>query len=101
MLSYLPNTETIGEAINFYFIFVFSPPVRAVHPAGRSDTELFFPGGLADSRNQALIQFRNGLAAFINDYEPTTPSGSSGHATSRPSPAAAAFAYEHGLTDDA
>jgi hypothetical protein len=73
LLSYLPNTETIGEAINFYFIFVFSPPYELFIPLGGSNTELFFPNGLADSRNQALVQFRNGLAAFINEYEPTTP----------------------------
>ena len=47
--------------------------VRAVHPAGGEQHRAVFPNGLADSRNQALVQFRNGLAAFINDYEPTTP----------------------------
>jgi Lipoxygenase len=73
LLSYLPNTETIGEAINFYFIFVFSPPYELFVPLGGTNTELFFPGGLGDARNQALIRFRDGLAAFINDYEPATP----------------------------
>jgi hypothetical protein len=73
LLTYLPNTETIGEAVNFYFIFVFSPPYEPFIPIGGVDTELFFPGGAADPRNQALIELRNGMAAFINDYEPGTP----------------------------
>ncbi len=73
LLSYLPNTETIGEAVNFYFIFVFSPPYEQFIPLSGADTELFFPGGASDPRNQALIALRNGLATFINDYEPGTP----------------------------
>lgn len=73
LLTYLPNTETIGEAVNFYFIFVNSPPYTPFIPLDGVDTNLFFSGGTGDSRNQALIQFRNGLASFINDYEPDTP----------------------------
>ena len=73
LLSYLPNTETIGEAVNFYFTFVFSTPYEPFIPLGGVDTELFFPGGARDTRNRALMRFRNGLAAFINDYQPGTP----------------------------
>lgn len=32
LLTYLPNTETIGEAVNFYFIFVNSPPTSRSSP---------------------------------------------------------------------
>jgi hypothetical protein len=73
LLSYLPNTETIGEALSFYFIFVFSTPYESFIPLGGVDTELFFPGGTRDRRNRELINLRNGLAAFINSYEPDTP----------------------------
>ncbi len=73
LLSYLPNTETIGEAVNFYFTFVFSTPYEPFIPLGGVDTGLFFPGGARDVRNRALMQFRTGLAAFIDDYQPDTP----------------------------
>jgi hypothetical protein len=39
-------------------------------PLGGVDTELFFPGGVRDRRNRAVIQLRNGRAAFINAYQP-------------------------------
>ena len=73
LLTYLPNTETIGEAVNFYFTFVFSTPYEAFIPLGGVDTELFFPGGARDRRNRALIELRNELAAFINAYQPGQP----------------------------
>jgi hypothetical protein len=44
LLTYLPNAETIGEAVNFYFIFVFSPPYEPFIPLDGADTNLFFPG---------------------------------------------------------
>jgi hypothetical protein len=73
LLAYLPNTQTISEAVNFYFTFVFSPPYEPFIPLGGVDAALFFPGGATDPRNRALIQFRNGLAMFIDDYEPESP----------------------------
>jgi hypothetical protein len=73
LLSYLPKTDTIGQSLNFYFIFAFSPPYESFIPLGGVDSELFFPGGSADPRNQALIRLRNGLAAFIKDYQPGMP----------------------------
>jgi hypothetical protein len=73
LLSYLPNTETIGEALNFYSIFVFSPPYESNIPLTGTATELFFPGGPGEPRNEALVKLRRSLAAFINDYQPTTP----------------------------
>jgi hypothetical protein len=73
LLKYLPNAETIGEAVNFYYIFVFSPPYVPFVPLGGVGTELFFPGDTGDPRNQALIALRNGLAGFINGYEPDIP----------------------------
>lgn len=73
LLSYLPNTETIGEALNFYSIFVFSPPYESNIPLSGVETELFFQGGPSEGRNQALIKLRRDLAAFINTLQPTTP----------------------------
>jgi hypothetical protein len=73
LLTYLPNTETIGEAVNFYFSFVYSPPYEPFIPLSGVDTNLFFPGGTGGACNEALIRFRNGVASFIDDYEPQTP----------------------------
>ena len=67
LLSYLPNTETIGEALNFYSIFVFSPPYESNIPLGGVATELFFPGGPGEVRNQALVKLRRSLAGFIDE----------------------------------
>ena len=34
LLSYLPKTDTIGQSLNFYFIFAFSPPYESFIPLG-------------------------------------------------------------------
>ena len=73
LLTYLPNTETIGEAIGFYFTFVFSPPYESLVPLGGVNSSLFFPGGARAPRNQALVQFRTAMAEFIDAYDPTMP----------------------------
>jgi hypothetical protein len=73
LLAYLPNTETIGEAVNFYFIFVFSPPYEPLIPLAGVEANLFFPNGVQDPRNQALIQFRSDMLKLIKRYEPETP----------------------------
>jgi Lipoxygenase len=70
LLSYLPNTDAISQAVTFYFTFAFSPPYEQFIPLAGVDTGLFFPGGTGDPRNRALIDLRNGLAAFIDDYQP-------------------------------
>jgi hypothetical protein len=46
---------------------------EAFIPFSGVDINLLFPGGATDPRNQALIQLRNGLAEFINDYQPESP----------------------------
>jgi hypothetical protein len=73
LLTYLPNTQTIGQSISFYFTFAFSTPYEPFIPLGGVNTELFFPGGAGDGRNRALMDLRNGLAAFMDDYQPDPP----------------------------
>jgi hypothetical protein len=73
LLSYLPNTDTISQAVTFYFTFAFSTPYQPFIPLGGVNTELFFSGGIGAPRNRALIDLRNGLAAFMNDYQPDMP----------------------------
>jgi hypothetical protein len=70
LLTYLPNVESIGEAVGFYFTFAFSPPYESFIPLGGVNSELFFPGGPRGARNRALIRFRNGLLGFISRYQP-------------------------------
>ena len=70
LLSYLPNTDTIGQAVTFYFTFTFSTPYEPFVPFGGVGEELFFPGGRNDKRNRALVDLRRGLVRFMNDYQP-------------------------------
>ena len=73
LLTYLPNVDTISQAITFYFTFTFSTPYEPFIPLQGANTSLFFPNGSRDQRNQALITLRNGIAAFIDDYQPRNP----------------------------
>jgi hypothetical protein len=73
LLSYLPNTDTISAAVGFFFTFAFSAPYVPFIPLNGVGENLFFPGGIADKRNQALRELRRGLAAFIDDYQPDMP----------------------------
>ena len=70
LLEYLPKTGTIGQMMTFYTTFIFSEPYVPFIPSGGVETELFFPGGLADPRNQALVAYRNAVIAAMNRYEP-------------------------------
>jgi hypothetical protein len=73
LLGYLPNTDTISHAVDFFFIFTFSTPIEPFIPLGGVAADLFFPGGPGEKRNRALIELRRGLAAFIDDYQPGMP----------------------------
>jgi len=66
LLSYLPNAETIGLITAFYFGFAFVKPAESFIPKDGADSNLFFPGGLQDRRNQALVDYRNALMRFID-----------------------------------
>lgn len=74
LLAFLPKTGTIGKMVNFYFTFVFSPPYVPFIPSAGVDSNLFFPNGLNDPRNIALVARRNALISFIEtEYEPNGP----------------------------
>jgi hypothetical protein len=73
LLGYLPNTDSISQAVTFYFTFAYSVPYVPFIPLSGASSNLFFSGGTGDPRNRALIDLRNGLAAFIDDYQPDMP----------------------------
>jgi hypothetical protein len=73
LLKMLPWTNTIGEQLSFYDIFVFSQPYVPLIPPGGVDKNLPFPGGLSDPRNQAIVVFRKDMISFITGYEPVLP----------------------------
>jgi len=74
LLAFLPKTGTIGQMMNFYFIFVFSAPYVSFIPPMGVEADLFFPSGLADPRNAALVTRRKDLISFIEKtYEPANP----------------------------
>ena len=74
LLAFLPKTSTIGKMVNFCFIFVFSPPYIPFIPSAGVNSNLFFPNGLDDPRNVALVARRNVLISFIEtEYEPNAP----------------------------
>ena len=74
LLGFLPKTGTIGKMVTFYFTFVFSAPYTSFIPPTGVDSDLFFPLGLGDPRNAALVARRKELISFIeNVYEPVQP----------------------------
>ncbi len=73
LLEYLPNTDTLGKMVNFYYIFVFSRPYERFLPEGGNDKNLFFAGGENEPRNAALIAYRDEIAAFAQRYDPRSP----------------------------
>jgi hypothetical protein len=68
LLEFLPKTGTIGIMTTFYFTFVFSKPYESFIPLEGVVANLFFPGGVGDQRNQALIRYRQRLIDFIKSY---------------------------------
>jgi hypothetical protein len=73
LLEYLPKTGTIGEMMTFYTTFIFSAPYVPFIPTTGVKTALFFPGGLEDPRNQALVEFREAVIDLIESYDPIAP----------------------------
>ena len=73
LLEYLPKTGTIGEMMTFYTTFIFSAPYVPFIPETGVKTNLFFPGGMDDPRNQALVAFREAVIDLIKGYDPIAP----------------------------
>ena len=66
LLTYMPYTRTIGEMVNFYYIFSFSAPYETAVPLEGIEKKLFFNNGdPKDRRNLALIKYRKFLEKFI------------------------------------
>ena len=70
LFQYLPLTGTIGQMMKFYYTFAFSRPYEPFVPAYGLGSNLFFPGGLADLRNQALVQYRQQIETLIEQLSP-------------------------------
>lgn len=74
LLRYLPNTGTLGGMVTFYYTFGFSIPYESFVPQNGIEADLFFPGGLADPRNQALVRFRQAIIAMNTELSsPAAP----------------------------
>ena len=73
LLKMLPWTNTMGEQLRFYYVFVFSPPYVPLIPPGGVTSDLPFPGGPEEKRNKAMIDFRTKMIAFIHGYDPAVP----------------------------
>jgi hypothetical protein len=67
LLQYLPNTGTLAAELAFYNTFAFSVPYEPFIPLDGIESKLFFPGGLTDPRNQALVKYRQAIAAMIEE----------------------------------
>ncbi|MBE2225126.1 MAG: hypothetical protein IAF02_26550, partial [Anaerolineae bacterium] len=72
LFEWLPKTGVIGKMMTFYFTFVFSKPYKPFVPLGGVETNLFFPHGMADPRNKALVEYRKTVADFIQAYYPAS-----------------------------
>jgi hypothetical protein len=70
LLAYLPKTGTIASMMNFVTTFVFTAPYVPFVPKAGPEADLFFPDGLSDPRNRALVDYRQAVIAFINAYAP-------------------------------
>jgi hypothetical protein len=70
LLKYLPNIGTLGSLITFYYIFAFNAPNVPLVPYKGPKDELFFDQSKFPAANQALIDFRTGIAGFISYFQP-------------------------------
>lgn len=72
LLNYLPNTGTIGEMMTFYYIFTYSAPYNPLIPLFGVKEDLYFDDP-NDPRNAALIEFRESIRDFIENYDTAAP----------------------------
>ena len=73
LFSYLPVTGTIGEMVRFYYTFSFSRPYESFIPEYGVESNLFFPNGLSDPRNVALVQYRRQIQELIDQLSKVSP----------------------------
>ncbi len=64
----MPKTGTIGEMINFYYIFSFSAPYEPFVPVAGANQELFFTGQGSNELNQGLIDFRYEMTRIPDQF---------------------------------
>lgn len=72
LVTYLPNTGTIGEMMTFYYIFTYSAPYKPLLPLLGNDKDLYFKDP-DDPRNVALVKFRHKIGEFIRKYDTNAP----------------------------
>ena len=72
LLQYLPTTDTLGKYVDFLYFFIYSEPYERFVPDDGIDRELFFPGGLADPRNDALVRYRLDILSIAAHFDPTS-----------------------------
>jgi hypothetical protein len=70
LLTYLPNTGTLGSLISFYYTFAYNAPYLPLVPNKGPADELFFDQIKYPTANQALIDFRKGIESFIAWFQP-------------------------------
>ena len=70
LLKYLPNIGTLGSLITFYYIFAYNAPNVPLVPYKGPEDELFFDQSKYPAANQALIDFRKGIAGFVSYFQP-------------------------------
>jgi hypothetical protein len=68
LLAFLPKTGTMGAMATFLFTFIYSPPYIPFIPVAGVQAELSFHGPAAGVCNDALIQYRRHLLAFMELY---------------------------------
>jgi hypothetical protein len=57
----------MGLMASFFFQFSFTKPYEPFVPREGVEAKLYFPSGLEDPRNRALVAYRNALIKFINE----------------------------------
>ena len=83
LLTYLPKTATIASMMNFLTIFVFTGPYVPFIPKAGVEADLFFPDGLTDPRNRALVAYRKAVIALMKQYAPERRRPGNGRGISR------------------
>ncbi|HMG03851.1 MAG TPA: lipoxygenase family protein [Chthoniobacterales bacterium] len=68
LLAFLPKTGTMGAMATFLFTFVYTPPYVPFIPVAGVQADLSFRGPAEVACNNALIQYRRDLQAFMELY---------------------------------